>query len=431
MKLRNIFIALIVAVVAVIASGLGPVPNKSSYPDPSRIGPLADTAAAIVLFQDRVATDPNPINLTLLAQLQARRSRETGDITQLSSAEAALNQALTAQPDYAPAVSTLASLLFAQHRFDEALAAAHRAHDLNPRLGALALVGDVLLATGDYEGAALTYSEVAATTSSPGLTARIAHLNELSGRPRDAIAQMEEAAATHLRQGGVGEEAAWFQVRLGDLNFSIGNLEEADHRYRAALELFPRYWSALAGRAKVSAARGDFDRAIDFYESAAAVLPRPEIMLALGDVYSAAGKSAEATDSYATVEVIAQLADGAYDRALALYFAEHGRPDDAVNLAEAGLATRKDIYSYDALAWALYHQGRSEEARQAMDQAMLLGTQDPILLFHSGAISFALGNEEAAADELNAALELNPGFHPIYGPQAQKLLDEIGQVVNA
>ncbi len=221
-------------------------------------------------------------------------------------------------------------MLFAQHRFDEALAAAHRAHDLNPRLGALALVGDVLLATGDYEGAALTYSEIAATTSSPGLTARIAHLNELSGRPQDAITQMEEAARDPSATGRRGEEAAWFQVRLGDLNFSIGNLDEADHRYRAALELFPRYWSALAGNAKVSAARGDFDRAIDFYESAAAVLPRPEIMMALGDVYSAAGKTAEATDSYATVEVIAQLADGAYNRALVLYFAEHGRPDEAV-----------------------------------------------------------------------------------------------------
>jgi tetratricopeptide (TPR) repeat protein len=376
------------------------------------------------VFQGRVATDPNPINLTLLAQLEARRSRETGDVGELVKAEAALNEAIEQQPDYAPAVLTLASVYSALHRFDEALTTARRAQDLDPSLGALALVGDVLAATGDYQGAAAAYSELAIEWSSPGLTARMAHLDELSGKVESAILQMERAAAAYLASGGVGEEAAWYQVRLGDLNFSIGRVAEADRRYRAALTLLPGYWSAIGGRAKVSAARGNLDRAIELYESAAAAVPRPEVMIALGDLYTLTGQTDLAGDRYATVEAITQLSGGVYDRTLALFLAEHGRAQEALSLAEKGLEVRRDVYGYDTLAWALYQLGRPDEAREAMDQALVLGTRDSQLLFHAGAISLALGDKMRAAEELSAALGLNRHFHPLHSAEAERMLKE-------
>jgi len=427
MRIRSVLIVLALAAAAVVVPSLLPSANHDSYPDLSRIGVLPDTSGAITLFLGRVEADPNPINLTLLAQLELRRSRETGDIAELAKAESALEEALSQQPDYAPAVSTLASVYSVLHRFDEALTTARRAQDLNPRLGALVLVGDVLVATGDYQGAAAAYSEQAAASGSPGLAARLAYLDELAGKVEEAIAQMERATAAHLAAGGVGEEAAWFQVRLGDLNFSIGRLAEADRRYQAGLDLFPGYWSALAGRAKLSAAGGDLDRAIELYETAATAIPRPELMIALGDLYTIAGESELAADRYATVEVIAELAGGVYDRTLALYLAEHGKAGEALSLAETGLEVRRDVYGYDTLAWALYHLGRASEAREAMDKALALGTRDSQLLFHSGAISLALGDKVRAAADLAAALELNPAFHPLYSVEAAQMLAEAGR----
>ena len=424
MKIRSIPLILALIAGAVIGPGLLPAAAPDSFPDPSRLGPVPDTAAAISMFQARVETSPNPIDLTVLAQLEARRSRETGDLGELTRAEAALDEALLMEPEYGPAVSTLAAVYSAMHRFDEALAAARRAQDLDPRLGALALIGDVLVATGDYEGAAAAYSQMAATSPSPGLAARLAYLDELWGDLESAIGTMELAAAAILESGGVGEEAAWFQVRLGDLNFSIGNLTEADRRYAAALTLFPGYWSGLAGLAKVSGARGDLDRAIDLYESAAAVVPRPELMLALGDLNTIKGELQVAADRYATVGAIAELAGGAYDRTLALYLAEHGQASEALELATEGLEVRRDIYGYDSLAWALHHLGRTREARAAMDRALELGTRDAHLLYHSGAISLALGDSARAAADLSAALELNPAFHPLYSTLAVESLEE-------
>jgi tetratricopeptide (TPR) repeat protein len=420
LRLRDVLIVVLVGTVAVVGPGLLPARLAGSYPTGG--SPVPDTVAALELFQKRVDEDPNAINLTVLAQLHTRRSRETGNVAELASAESAVRDALAQQPSYGPAALTLASVLAGQHRFGEALTAARRAQHLDPRLGALGLVGDVLVATGDYEGARDAYSQLGGAGSSPGLGARLAHLDELEGDLEGAIRRTERAAAAALEQGGVGEEAAWFQVRLGDLNFTVGKLAESDRRYRAALDLLPDYWPALAGRGKVSAARGDLARAVEFYQSAAAMVPRPEVMIALGDIYSITGDLDLARDSYATVEVISQLSAGVYDRNLALYEAEHGNPEKALALAETGLKERQDVYAYDTLAWALHKSGRYTEARQAMDRAMSLGTRDPNLLFHSGAIWLALGNKSNAGTDLGAALELNPRFHPRYAPEAMKLL---------
>lgn len=424
-KVRSVLTVLVVAAAAIlVVPALLPSSNADSYPDRSRIRPVSTTSEAIAVFEKRVDAHPNPIDLTLLAQLHARRSRETGDVAELVKAESALLPALDQQPNYAPAVSTLASVLLAEHRFAEALATARRADQLDPRLGALAVAGDVLVATGRYDEAAATYREVGQLSSSAGLAARMSYLDELGGRVDEAIAVMERAAASDLAAGGEGESGAWYQLRLGDLNFSIGRLREADQRYRAALDLFPGYWSALAGRAKVAAARGDLTGAIDLYEQASAVVPRPEILVALGDLYTANGQLDLAADRYAAVEVIAQLAGGLYDRPLAIYLAEHDRAADALALAQKGLEVRRDIYGYDTLAWALYHLGRFNEAREAMDQALVLGTRDAQLWFHAGAISLALGDKPRAERELSTALDSNPQFHPLHSAEAQEMLKE-------
>jgi len=53
------------------------------------------------------------------------------------------------------------------------------------------------------------------------------------------------------------------------------------------------------------------------------------------------------------------------------------------------LATRRDVYGYDLLAWALFKSGRVTEARAAMAQALAWGTEDPELRARARAIDAA------------------------------------------
>jgi hypothetical protein len=61
-----------------------------------------------------------------------------------------------------------------------------------------------------------------------------------------------------------------------------------------------------------------------------------------------------------------------------------------------------------------------------MAGALRMGTRDALLLFHSGMIERAVGNDAAAARHLEGALEIHPGFHPRHPATARAVLDSIG-----
>jgi Flp pilus assembly protein TadD len=100
--------------------------------------------------------------------------------------------------------------------------------------------------------------------------------------------------------------------------------------------------------------------------------------------------------------------------------------DRAVELTEREVRVRKDIYGYDAYAWALYKAGRLEEARAASQQALRLGTLDPELWYHAGMISAALGADELAREQLGRSLSLGPAFDPLQAPVARRTLRDLG-----
>jgi tetratricopeptide (TPR) repeat protein len=166
--------------------------------------------------------------------------------------------------------------------------------------------------------------------------------------------------------------------------------------------------------------------AVNLYEKAVEVLPQPDALAALGDLYRLSGRADKADTEYGTVEVIATLAklnQQIYNRLLALFYADHDiHVDEALQLAETELQVRKDVFGYDAYAWALFKSGRFREARLASDQALAQGTQDAKVLYHAGLISKALGDAGRARDELHRALALSPRFDPLQAPRAHAAL---------
>ena len=116
----------------------------------------------------------------------------------------------------------------------------------------------------------------------------------------------------------------------------------------------------------------------------------------------------------------------AYRRTLAQYLADHDlEPERAVELAEVDVSQRSNPFGLDTYAWALYRAGRFEEARSQIDKVLDVGLREPQILYHSGLIALAEGNEDQARLELSEALDNAPMFHPLQAPHAKSVLESL------
>ena len=414
-------VAVLIAISYLISSRQPARPEPANRPD-------ANTA--IVFWQGRVAQNPDAfLDYTMLAEAYARKARETGDVSYYQRAESALRHALEINPSYVQASAALSNILFSMHDFEGALALAGPLAG-NPRAPqALATLADAQLALGNYAEAEAAYQKLSSLSPGPGLYSRQAIWADLHGGSDEALSLMQKAADLAWQAGDYRESLAWYDFQLGELNFKSGNLKEAETHYKAANQTFANNYLALAGLGKVRAAQGQYDEAIKLYEQAVAIIPQPDLLAALGDLYTITGQPDKARLQYDTVEFIGQLAEinkVVYNRQLALFYANHDlNVAKALELAQNEIAIRKDIYGYDALAWALYKNGRHAEAADAMSQAIKLGTGDAMLYYHAGMIYEALGEHDQAQAMLKKALALNPHFDVLQTRIAQATLDQL------
>ena len=145
--------------------------------------------------------------------------------------------------------------------------------------------------------------------------------------------------------------------------------------------------------------------------------------MCIRDRYARTGKDFLARLNYDKLEKAAGDLP-AYHRELALFYCDHDRNlPRALELARKELAVRQDVYTHDALAWALCKNGRFQEADKAMTEALKLGTEDGRFFYHAGMIHYRLGHKEKAGGYLKRALALNPHFS-LRGPaEARRTLE--------
>ncbi|MDP9172089.1 MAG: tetratricopeptide repeat protein, partial [Acidobacteriota bacterium] len=280
-------------------------------------------------------------------------------------------------------------------------------------------LGDAMTELGNYDQAAEAYQKM--VTLRPDLSSynRAAYFRFLYNDVDNAVKIMKMA----INSGStMAENTAWCEVELGRILLKTGKVDDAGNAFETALRYFPNYHPALAGLAQSQAARKDWKAAIGSMQRAKAAAPLPDYSAALYDYYTAAGDVKEAAkqkEFILMIDSVGQAAQEKANRNISLIFSDHDwNPARALELAKNEMDVRGDIYSYDALAWALYRSKQYPAAAEAMQKAMQFKTPEPAFYYHAGMIDSALGKKDEAREMLQRALELNH-----YTPAALALKD--------
>jgi tetratricopeptide (TPR) repeat protein len=220
------------------------------------------------------------------------------------------------------------------------------------------------------------------------------------------------------------ENTAFVTALLGNLLVANRDPDGATAAYERALDLVPNHAPSIAGLGRLAVGRGDLAAAATAFEKAAAILPLPDYVVALGEVHAAAGDLAAARQSFelARAEIgLFQASGVTVDLELALFEADHGDPARALTLAEAAYDRTPTVRAADAVAWALHRLGRDDDAKPRASEAMRLGSRDPLLRYHAGAIAAALGDATTARHDLELALSTDAGFSATGAAEARRI----------
>jgi tetratricopeptide (TPR) repeat protein len=347
------------------------------------------TATDRLIAQDQALLRANPKDWATVDDLAGhymQKVREVGDPSYYPKVEALLTMSLGHDPGDGAALSLMGALTLARHQFSAALDWGQKAVALQPDAAEpYGVVEDAQVQLGRYPEAVATAQRM--IDLNPDLTAysRVSYLRELYGDVDGAVDAMRKAIVSG---GPYNENVAYLQVQLGTLYLNSGRLDQAEKGYEVALLVYPGYYQAIAGEAAVKAARGDFKEAISLYQKAIAIYPLPQYVIALGDVFGAAGDAAGAQYAYDLASAENQLlqANGVdVDADLALFDADHGRQlPEALARARQAESDRPNVVTADTLAWTLYRTGDLAGALAASRDARRLGTRDALFLFHAG-----------------------------------------------
>ena len=378
---------------------------------------------------DAIGKAPDhPRAYTQLAWALSRRARETADPEYYGRARQAAGVALLLRPKDAEARKATTWALLGEHRFREALdQATALQRDIPDDVIVYGLLVDAHVELGNYAAAeeACQWMLDLRPGNTPALL-RAAYLREIFGDEEGALDLLGQAF--HRTPPRESEDRAWILTQIGNLHQSVGRSGAAGPILEEALGLFPDYHYALSGLAEQRRSQGNLPEAIELLRRHVRVAPHPENVLVLARALLEAGEEDEARALFAEAEAGAAAESGSQDNAnreLALYYADIALgclPSDlprtdssvaperaALELARAEYARRSDIFTREALAWALHAQGDDDEAWEVIAPALETGSRSARLLCRAGAIAHARGAVDEARRLLEAGLERAPG----------------------
>jgi len=379
----------------------------------------------IARAQQLIETMPNKSDgYNQLASGYMQKARETADFGFNARADDTITRSLSIEPDNYDALKLRAKLQLTYHRFAEALETARRAqairiddHDVWGQLT------DALVELGDYPGAVKSAQKMIDLRPDSSSYARVSYLRSLHGDTYGAIQAMN--AAVRAADPNDREAMAWCRVQLGNELMNAGKLGEAESQFDDALRIFPDHRLGLHAKARARIANGDLQAAVEIYERDYARSASADTAQALGDLYKLLGRQDLAKSWYEKFEPL-EKENATIERSwrhMLNYWLDHDKNlEEALALATREYEVRKDIFTCDSLAWALFKNGRVKEAKKMIDQTLRTGSRDARINYHAGIIFRSMQMRDKAAKYLRRAAAMNSAFDPIQYQAAQQLL---------
>ena len=349
------------------------------------------------------------------ANILLERARLTGSFDDYAAAQKALDRAFATAPAGSGPHVTQAALAFGLHR----LAAAQRALDAIDRYAvpaeaevrteAAATRCDISFYRGHYDDA-LRCIEKAAPGGEDGDAFRRAVYLGKTGHVDEALKSLDRAQREMRFPTAQG--LANLDLQRGALELQRGAWDRASADFAHADKVFPGYWLAQAHRAQMLALDGRPAEAIARFEAIAARVESPEVMDALAGLYRAQGdvsRSKAWSDRAGAIwrRRLQQIPEAAWGHAFEHELA-FGDPARALDLAQKDYAARPYGVSAIALAWAYLANNRPADALRTMDKVQAsswVSADQHIVAAQAHAL---LGQSEAADDEQQKALAINP-----------------------
>lgn len=395
----------------VVSKGLGSSPNALSNVNDScavALNPsahavrssISNTDRLIARYQAAVSTGTNPrYTLERLGWAYVTKARESRDTGYYILAEKTAECIDHVVPGTDESLLLRGHVFHNLHRFADAEALARQLVERRGRWFDFALLGDVLMEVGALDEAAEAYQRVVNERPGPQAYGRIAQLRWLKGDLDGALEMMEDAVrATSPR---ATESAAWARVRLAWLLVQKDKLSDADAVLVEALALQAEYPPALHLRGRLLIVQQRVSEALPLLELAVQRDPLPEFRWSLYEALEIAGGVSAAEDQKSELMRTGEFEDR---RTFSMFLANLGDdPDTALRLALGELKQREDVFTLDAVAWALSGAGMIDEARAFSRRALAEGTQDARLFFHAGVIAARAGDNQRAQEWLSKA----------------------------
>jgi tetratricopeptide (TPR) repeat protein len=318
-------------------------------------------------------------------------------------------------------------LALARHDFARARALGGRAHEADPfDSDALAILVDANVEMGYYDEAARAVEDLLVLRPSLAAYSRLSYVRELNG---DIGGALEAFALAETAGVGSPSDVANVTSLRGTVAVTHGALDEAERLFGRARTYDPNATND-AGMARLLIARGDIAGAQDLLESAMEAAPAPDVALLLDEIYVARGDESGRTEvaRFLDANAAEERAAGAdVDMEMSSIAAGRGDWATALRLAQAAHDRRpQNIFTNAALAWAQHGSGDDRAALPRIEQALRLGTRDPVLRYRAAEIFAANGMDARAAEELATAFEINPHFSLRYRAPACALAARLG-----
>ena len=313
-------------------------------------------------------------------------------------------------------------ILHALHRFNEAELVARKiaASDSFARWQTYALLGDALMEQGKLSEALNAYQRMIDIRPCLQTYARVAHFRWLKGDLAGAEELMRMAVSAGNSRDP--EPAAWAYSRLAFYQFQGGKSKAAAQSLVRAFDFVKDYPPALFLRAKLEVDQSPA-KAVESLRRAAAQSPLPEYEWALADAAKLAGNSELAAATEHAILVHGAAED---QRSFSLFLAHRNlKPELALQLAENEMSNRRDVFTYDALAWAEFAAGKKREANENIRRALSEGTADARLYYHAGKIVLAAGDRTEAVQWFRRATAIQQVLLP---SERDDLMREVASV---